>query len=92
LFAQVPKVAAARVGTPAVVVAQLARGHDAERAGGRQGAAFRPAKGVLAATRVMHNVALLAAGEIEVTHECVTGIASALVSFARAFVGPVACA
>jgi hypothetical protein len=72
------------------VVPQLARGHDAKGASGRQRAAFRATQGVFATTGIVDNLTLLAARQIEVACEHVARIAAAVVAIARAFVGPVA--
>jgi hypothetical protein len=73
LLAKVSEIALARVGWPAVVVAQVARRHHAERADDAQRTGFGTAKGVLAVT-LMDQLALQSAGKVELLYEGVSGI------------------
>ena len=90
LFTQMAEVPAPRVCAPSVMVPQLARGDDTEGAGGRQGATLGPAQGVFAAPRIVDHFALLAARQVEIAHERVTGVASPVVAIARPFIRPIA--
>ena len=74
LFAQMTEVAAARIGFAPGVVAQVARGHDPKRADGRQRARLRAAQGVLAFARVVDDLSLASAWQVEIAHEDVARI------------------
>ena len=74
LLAQVPKVAAAGIGLAPGVVAQVARGYDPKRANSGQRASLRAAQRVLAFSRVVHNLSLASAWQVEVAHEYVARV------------------
>jgi hypothetical protein len=74
LLAQMPKVAAAGIGLAPGVIAQVTRGHDLKRANGGQRAGLRAAQRVLAFARVVHNLSLASAWQVEVAHEYVARV------------------
>ena len=55
------------------MVAQIARGHDAECADGRERAALGSPERVLAIS-IVHNVSVVTAGQVEMAHEHIARI------------------
>ena len=72
-FPEMPQVAAARVQWLAVVIAEIARGDNPERADGRERATLRPAELVRAVAQ-RDLLALALSRQVQVAHEHVAGI------------------
>ena len=80
LVAQVAQVAQPRIGTSAVVVSQVARGHHPERANRRERAGLRLSERIRLLARVVDDLALRPARQVEITHENVARIETAHVA------------
>jgi hypothetical protein len=76
LFPEVSEVALARIARPIVTVAEVAGGHDAKRANGRQRPALRPAERVFAPTATAYDFAVAVTWQIEPAREHVARVAA----------------
>jgi hypothetical protein len=83
LLAEVPKVAAAGIGLATGVVAKVTREHYPGTSNGGQRAGFRAAQRVLAFARVVHDLSLASARQVEVAHKYVARVTITRIAASR---------
>jgi hypothetical protein len=77
LLAKVAQVARARISPAAVVVSQVPCGDHPEGANGREAASLRPSERIRPPARVVDDLALRSARQIEIAHEDIARIQTA---------------